>query len=414
MMENRTLISSVLCLFFLTTLICTASADEFYSQQIDKGDAIQINNYVIQLTSTTIGAEINPALDFYELKSDGTYDDLKDYTKAMVYVDGKKYDFEKESDKISVEITNATSTYIIADIFTSGFSIEYKAAVDGGVSKAKFTGEPDIVLTKEVDKTSVEIGDLIRVTIKAKNIGEGKAKQINIDRGLTSGFIFKEDLPITPQTDLDPNEEYTMFIYTIEATTGGTFTLNPAVATYYSSVSDDKYTKSSNTPAITVAEKPVETSELELTINQDKTKLKRDDTITFTVYVKNIKDVPASTIRIEPIIPKNLTYISGSDEISIINEKPVIQINTFGAKYEEEYEFTCKADEVGIESVTVKLTYNDGVNETSKEMKSDMFIIEKGKYDFLSEFPLYVYITPIVIILAIVGWVLFRSRQFRM
>lgn len=393
----------------------TVSADNINSVQIDKGDGYQINNYVLQLTSTILQGQLFPVIDFFELKSDGSNVDLKEYSTRITREDGGvKFEFERGSEIINVFVTNYTSSYVIVDIITSGITVEYKEPVDGGVSHAKFTGEPNIVLTKEVDKTSVEIGDTIRVTIKAKNIGDGIAKQIIIDRGLTAGFIFNEDLPITSITELGVNEEYTMLMYTIQATTGGTFSLNPAVATYFSAVSDDKYTATSKSPTIIVAQKPIETSVLTFDITQDKTKMKRGEKVTFTVNVENVKDVAAKNIRIEPIMPKNLTYISGSDEIDIINEKPIIQDSTFGARYEAEYKFSFRANQPGTESLTVKLTYNNSVEDIINETSSETIYIRKGDYDFLSEFPIYVYIIPIIIILAVAGWFYWRSSQFRM
>lgn len=414
MKNNQILLTIILFLVTLFLSIGPGSAENIYSEQIDKGDGYQINNYVMHLTSTTLSGSVDPILDFYELKSDGSYTDLKQYFKRHVYADGTKFEFVRNSETINILVTNATSKYVIVDIITSGITVEYEKAVDGGVSNAKFTGEPNIVLTKEVDKTTSEIGDLIRVTIKAKNIGDGLAKQINIDRGLTSGFIFKEDFPITSQSELEVNEEYTMLIYTIEAITGGTFLLNPAEVTYFSSVSDDKYTSKSNTPTITVSEEPVETSEIKLIVSTDKTKLKRGNTVTFKVNVENLKDVPASNIRIEPIIPKNLTYVSGSEEIYIINEKPIIQVSSYGGYHKAEYMLTFKADQVGYDKLIVKWTYNNGVEEISNETSSEMLFISQGDFDFLAEFPIYVYLTPIIIILALAGWFYWRSNQFKM
>ncbi len=175
------------------------------------------------------------------------------------------------------------------------------------VLTAKFN-EPSISLTKEVDKSNVEVGERIRVTIKAKNTGSDTAKRINIDSGITPGFTFKNIIYNTYPTELAEGNTYTqMYIYEIQAEASGTFTLNTAKAIYYSSsLYDERYTTTSNNPTITVTEEPVETSDFELRITQDKTKLVRDEKITFAVYVKNLKDVPATFIRIEPVIPNTL------------------------------------------------------------------------------------------------------------
>jgi hypothetical protein len=61
------------------------------------------------------------------------------------------------------------------------------------------------------------------------------------------------------------------------------------------------------------------------------------------------------------------------------------------------------------------LTYNNGVDEISEEVSSDTFYVEKGELDYLAEYPLYIYVTPVLlIIVAIAGWLYWRRNQFRM
>ncbi|MCL7415578.1 MAG: DUF11 domain-containing protein, partial [ANME-2 cluster archaeon] len=281
-------------------------------------------------------------------------------------------------------------------------------------SNAIYIGEPSLILTKEVDKSSVNIGDTIRVTIKARNTGSGTANRITIDPGISPGFTFKSSIYTTYPSELAVSTTYTqMYIYEVEAAKSGSIQLSPATATYSSSFFGDDYTSSSTRPTVTVAEEQVETSDLELTVSQDKTKIKRNEKITYTVYVRNVKDVPASTIKITPVFSNNLTYVSGSEEVDIINDKPIIQISNYGARYEDEYKFTFKAEGVGASNLTVKLTYNNGVEDITKEVPSVIYV-EEGKYDYLSEYPIYVYLTPILIIVAIAGWLYWRSNQFRM
>jgi uncharacterized repeat protein (TIGR01451 family) len=266
-----------------------------------------------------------------------------------------------------------------------------------------------------VDKTNVKIGDIIRVTIKAKNDGNGIAKRISIDPGITPGFTFKSNIYTTYPTELSIGGSFTqMFIYEIQAASNGTFSLNPATATYSSSVFDDDYSSPSNSPTVTVASEAVETSVIDLEVTADKTKLKRGEEITFTIHVQNPKDVPASTIRIDFIIPQNMTYVSGSEDVDIISEKPVIQESVYGARYEKDYTITLQADEIGSNELIVKLTYNNGVDEIREEVSSGTFYVEEGEYDYLAEYPLYIYVTPVIIIVAIAGWLYWRRSQFRM
>ena len=69
--------------------------------------------------------------------------------------------------------------------------------------------------------------------------------------------------------------------------------------------------------------------------------------------------------------------MSGSNEINIINGNPIIQESIYGARYEIEYKFTFKAKEIGSNNMIVKLTYNDGMNDITKEVISaDFYVVQ--------------------------------------
>jgi len=413
--SNRIIIHSLLFLFLLLLSVGVTSADSIYDEKIYEGDGYQINNYFIEVSDITLlEGDLALKVTIYQLKPDGSYEELT--TSTTVSEGKRRVKYQSGSVEITVNEKNLTSQYTIVDITTAGIVIEYETAVDGSVSNANYIGKPSLILAKEVDKSNVEIGDIIRVTIKAKNTGNGIAKRISIDLGITPGFTFKSNIYTTYPTELGIGSSFTqMFIYEIQAANGGTFSLNPATATYSSSVFDDEYTSSSNSPSVTVAAEAVETSVLDLKVIADETKLKRGDVITFTIHVENQKDVPASTIRIEPIIPRNMTYISGSEDINIISEKPVIQESVYGARYEKDYTITLKADEIGSNELIVKLTYDNGTGIMSnKEISSGTFYIEEGELDYLAEYPFYIYLTPVLIIVAIAGWLYWRRGQFRM
>ena len=414
MKSNRIIIHSLLFSFLLLLSVGVTSADSIYDEKIYEGDGYQINNYFIEVSDITLfSGDLMLEVTIYQLKPDGSYKELT--TSTTLVEDKRRIKYQSGSVEITVKEKNLTSQYTIVDITTAGIVIEYETVVDGGVSNANYIGKPSLILTKEVDKTNVEIGDIIRVTIKAKNNGNGIAKRISIDPGITPGFTFRSNIYTTYPTELGIGGSFTqMFIYEIQAANSGTFSLNPATATYSSSVFDDDYSSTSNRPSVTVAEEAVETSEIDLKVTADKTKIKRGEEITFTIHVQNQKDVAASTIRIDPIIPGNMTYISGSEDINIISEMPVIQESVYGARYEKDYTITLKADEIGSNELIVKLTYNNGAGIINKDATSGTFYVEEGEFDYLAEYPLYIYVTPVLIIVAIAGWLFWRRGQFRM
>ncbi|MCD4844984.1 MAG: DUF11 domain-containing protein [Methanosarcinales archaeon] len=406
---------NLILIIILILSISTASAFNRYDENIYKGDGYQINNYFIEVFSIK-SYEDNRLLtiNIYKLKSDGTYEEL--IVTREIISNKKITKYQDGIVEIIVKEKNCTSTIATVDITALGIDVENFQPVKGGVLKAKFIGEPSLLLTKEVDKTNVEIGDTIRVTIKAKNVGTGPAKGITLNHGTTPGFTFKSAIYTTyPEELAAGNPDYTqMYIYEMEAAQSGTFTLIPATVTYYCSTYDSEYTSNSNSPVITVAKEAVETSILELTVTPDKTELRRGEKVTCTVSVRNTKDVPASTIRLDMIYPYNLTYESGCKDIKIIDNKPVIQESVYGARYENEYDYTFLANEVGIFNITAKVSYKDGVNNIINETTSDMIYVVEGEYDYLKEYPLYVYIAPIIIISVIAGWLFWRRNQFKM
>ena len=415
MRENHIVKCGLILIFILILSTSTASAFNRYDEKINKGNGYQINNYFIEVFSIK-SYEDNYLLtiNMYKLKSDGTYEEL--IVKREIISNKKLTRYQDGKVEIIVKEKNCTSTIATVDITTLGIDVENFQPVKGGVLNAKFIGEPSLLLTKEVDKTNVGIGNTIRVTIKAKNVGTGPAKGIIIDHGITPGFTFKSAIYTTyPEELATGTTDYTqMYIYEIEAAQSGTFTLIPATVTYYCSTYDSEYSSNSNSPVVTVAQEAVETSILDLTVTPDKTELRRGEKVTCTVSVRNIKDVPASTIRLDMIYPYNLTYESGCKDIKIIDNNPVIQESVYGARYENEYDYTFLTNEVGIYNITAKVSYNNGVNNIISETTSDMIYVVEGEYDYLKEYPLYVYISPVIIIAAIAGWLFWRRNQFKM
>lgn len=414
MKNNRIIIHTLFFLFIMILSIGVTSAESKtisveISANSNNGDAYQINNYVVDVAFVR---EQRAIIDLYELKESGDPRKL-DFTTFTSQVATYKIG----DTTIIVEEVNTTTSKTLVKITVSGITIEYEEYVEGGLDQAVYIGEPLITLVKEVDKTTAKIGDTIIVNVKAKNTGHSTATQIYVTHGLTGGFKFGGYVTESYPSSISVGDQYTtLYTYKIIADDSGTFNLEPASITYYSGFSNKPYPKVySDSPAVTVAAEVVETSVLDLQVTADETKLKRGDTITFTIHVENQKDVPASTIRIDPIIPGNMTYVSGSEDINIISEKPVIQESVYGARYEKDYTITLRADEIGSNELIVKLTYDNGTGIMSKkEISSGTFYIEEGEFDYLAEYPLYIYLMPILIVVAIAGWLYWRRNQYRM
>jgi hypothetical protein len=84
---------------------------------------------------------------------------------------------------------------------------------------------------------------------------------------------------------------------------------------------------------------------------------------------------------------------------------------------EKEFTFNVKAEEMGSYTVTASYSYisaeDPEAEEINSETTADELQVTEGKYDFLLEQPLYVYIVPVVIILGAAAWIYYRRQQYR-
>ena len=71
--------------------------------------------------------------------------------------------------RATIEIT--MSNYNAGDLYVS-------EVVEKGRSEATFAGDPQIVITKYVDKSKIELGEEVTVTVKARNTGNDTANNV--------------------------------------------------------------------------------------------------------------------------------------------------------------------------------------------------------------------------------------------
>ncbi|WP_269852048.1 BatD family protein [Methanosarcina horonobensis] len=251
---HRTILFTFL---ILLTLGSTASArTAVYDGDIEEGEVYQLNNYIIEITD--IFPEAGTA-SYYVYERD------KKITTGLLDVNESfEFDFEDEGKvqmrlksvhtggvlpRATVEIT--MSNYKIGDLYIN-------EVVEGGRSQAAFAGDPKLVITKSVDKSEIEVGDLITVTVNAKTTGNDAAHDVLFTDPKQEHFVLKEttyEISTTiPKIDYGQSMPETLvYIYKLKATEAGTFDLRAVTATYRNSASQT-YQSSSNTPTVTVLE----------------------------------------------------------------------------------------------------------------------------------------------------------------
>jgi len=161
----------LILIFILILSTGTASAFNIYDEEIYKGDGYQINNYFIEVFNI-ISHEDSRLLtiNMYQLKSDGTYEELDVKRETNVNNKLTKHKYQSDIVEIIVMEKNCTSTYATVDITTSGVKVVYNQPVKGGLSSAKFIGEPSLLLTKEVITNATSKSPLSLIVLMIRSL----------------------------------------------------------------------------------------------------------------------------------------------------------------------------------------------------------------------------------------------------
>ena len=415
---TRFFVISLCVVIFCLSLAGNASAAvELYNGTITTGDGYQINNFVIDVTDAFPSAE---SASFYVYNNGNEVDDF-------LINEGDSYEFDFEDDatvKVTlvsvssgtlpvVRVSIVLNNYLTSDVYESD-------VIDGGHKYAVFSGTPELKITKTVDKSDLSVGDLVRVTVTVENVGDDKATDVIFQEPQQAKFLLYESfVSQTGQTSVDVGELKTISVYQLKATEEGTYSLSPTTASFSNSAGLDFSQASSNSPVVIVeAGEDLVNANIEFTTTLDKYTVSRNDDIHGTIKIKNIGDTSATGVTVNIEVPEGLEFNGGSG-IETISGVPTIYLESFGVQQEKEFSFTLKAAEVGTYTISTQNSYlfNNGVDAQLQQVSSDSvtnkILVAKGKYDYLFEQPIYVYLIPLVIIGAVAGWIFHRHKQYK-
>lgn len=402
----------------LLTLGSTASArTAVYDGDIEEGEVYQLNNYVIEITD--IFPEAGTASYYVYERDQQITTGLLDVNESV------EFDFEDEGKvqmrlksvhtggvlpRATVEIT--MSNYNIGDLYVN-------EVIESGSSGAVFAGDPKLVVTKSVDKSEIEVGDVITVTVNARATGNDIAYDVLFTDPKQEHFVLKETTyevsTKIPEIDFGQSIPETLVcIYKLKATEAGTFDLKAVTATYTNSAKQT-YQSSSNTPTITVIEGNKQRADVETTMNVDLQSVRRNEKITSTIIMRNIGNAPAEAVRLDILIPEGMEYVSGNEGIETVGGKPRIYIDILQPNNDKEFSYILKAKEVGKYAINSELSYeySNGIDaqniKQNDKFTTSSISVEEGRFDFLLKNPLYIIIT--MVILAAVGIHVYRRHR---
>ena len=212
---------------FLVLLIfgSTASAKTaVYEGDIEEGQAYQLNNYIIEITD--IFPEANTASYYVYEKDKEVANGLLDVNESV------EFDFE-EKGKIQMRLKSVHAGGVLPratiEITMSNYSagdLYVNEIVEKGRSEATFAGDPKVVITKSIDKSKIELGEVVTVTVKAKNTGNDTANNVSFTDPKQEHFVLEETIyevsSAIPKIDYGESiPETLVYIYKLKATDAG-------------------------------------------------------------------------------------------------------------------------------------------------------------------------------------------------
>lgn len=411
-------ITLLFALFILLASGSTASAKTtVYEGDIEEGQAYQLNNYIIEFTD--VFPEANTASYYVYEKDKKVTDGLLSVNKSA------EFSFEKKG-KVQIRLKStharrvATVEIMISNYNTGDLYIN--KILEKGRSEAIFAGDPEVVITKSIDKSEIKLGETVTVTVKAKNIGNDTANSVLFMDPKQEHFILKEiiyeissEIPKIEYGESVP--ETLVYIYKLKATDAGTFNLK-AVNAIYTNSAGQNYQASSNTPSIIISEGNKLRANVETRMNVDRSFIERNGKIISTIVLRNTGNVPAQAVRLDILVPEGLEYVGGEEGIETVGGIPRIYIEALEPNNDKEFTYTLKAKEMGTYNISSELSYeyNNGIDaenlKESNKSTTPRINVKEGKFDFLIKNPLYIIISTIV--LAAIGVHIYkRQKEYR-
>jgi len=251
---------------------------------------------------------------------------------------------------------------------------------------------PNIVLTKSVDKTSLNKGDIVEFRIVVENTGNGTAYNITLDEKLPQGFTRAAGSSFPPaiQEELKAGGSLEI-LFALKAVESGSYNIEPTTVKYGSNIAR------SNSFSINVLDEKMEKSNLTTVISLDKNNIFIGESVKATVKITNNGNISAESILIEGQILKGMEVTEG--DLRQVYKK-------IEPGESEEYSASLKAVEAGNYSIKLKTIYSD--DSTGFSSNSDTINITEKEKNYL-----YILIPAIILIVVLVLFIIKRHKEYR-
>ena len=273
--------------------------------------------------------------------------------------------------------------------------VKYTIDVPATIAEVEASKVPNVVVTKSVDKTNINIGDIVEIKIRTENTGNGTASDLTLTEYMPEGFIRAAGSRFPPviKEILEPDESDEIY-YALEAVKPGTFTIESTKIGYGTE------RKESNSITITVDKEVKEKSKLTTAITIDETNVFNEDLINLNVRITNDGNVSAESVLVEGSVPNGLELEEG--DLKQVYKK--IEPGEY-----ESFSAILKAVDGGNYTIRLKTSYNDDTTgfATSSETIS-VTKKEKNPIDYW-----YIILPIIGIIIGVVLFTMNRHKEYR-
>lgn len=367
----RKLVFLLLILLMFSTASEAATQKFNFTMQLDTALNFENGSYVIEVIEISKPMYVRVNLTSNNFPS-----------RLSTLVDGEDPTTYNEI-KLSSSFITSTDAVITIE-FPSGWSAPKKYTI------VRPFMIPNIVLTKSVDKTNINKGDVVSFTIKVENTGNATAYNLTLIEPLPKGFssaLGRFPPAIVDKLDAGASQE---LYYALKAVESGTFNIEPATVNYGSR------TSKSNSLTITVAGVAEEKANLSTSISIDKNNVYTGDGIKATVKITNSGKVPAKSVLVDGTPQLDMEVVEGD----------LRQVyDTIAPGELKEYRVTLKANEAGNYSINLRTTYNDDI--IGAVSNSEPILVTQKEQNYF-----YVLLPAAIIILGIVLFTIKRHREY--
>ncbi len=250
---------------------------------------------------------------------------------------------------------------------------------------------PKLDITRTFDTTVSEPGQVIAVTIKIRNTGNGTATDIVLDESPIRG-TYKEDCPTTIE-DIAAGEtkraSYTLKVVDAEP---GTYELSPSILNYQSE-SGVSFSSESKTSVLEITAAEVLLPAIEVSIDPVDSIMACGDDFPMTVTIRNVGNATSGIVTIKSNLPPDVQVVSGEDD-------PVYESIEPGES--EEYGVTLRTHGEGKHIIDVQAMWADGEAVDTIEFWAEKSGLEQY----------YIHILAAIPILLLLFWAMKRRKDY--